>query len=83
MFLANQIQYQLIFSHIMNIEESGHAARSKYTKYYKHKRASPYMELQARLHKFYKHLRVYTIMMMFIKTMLQSNGIKVPLLASL
>jgi hypothetical protein len=57
MFLANQIQYRLIFSHIMNIEVSGHAARSKYTKYYKHKRASPYMELQARLHKFYKHLR--------------------------
>jgi len=55
---------------------------SKSTKYYKNKRTSPYMELQARLHKFYKRLQglynndVY-------KDMLQSNDIKVPLLASL
>lgn len=28
----------------------------KNTKYYKNKRASPYTELQARLHKFYKHM---------------------------
>jgi len=55
---------------------------SKSTKYYKNKRTSPYVELQARLHKFYKRLQglynndVY-------KDMLQSNDIKVPLLASL
>lgn len=54
MFLANQIYNNVRY---LSTSKCPGMQHTKSTKYYKNKRTSPYVELQARLHKFYKRLQ--------------------------